>query len=82
MTESQWQASRDPQAMLTFLRSRGGFSPRKARLFACACCRRIWPLLEFQEGRKAVEVGERFADGVDQVWIMLCQSSRSGAISV
>jgi hypothetical protein len=38
-------------------------STRKLRLFLCACCRRVWPKISRYDHRRAVEVGERFADG-------------------
>jgi hypothetical protein len=60
MTEAEWQASEQPRSMLNFLR--GKASARKLRLFACACCRRIWHLLD-EAQRRGVVVAERFADG-------------------
>jgi hypothetical protein len=60
MTEADWLDCADPGAMLTYLGERA--SPRKKRLFACACVRRLWPLLD-ERLRLAVKVAERCADG-------------------
>src|SRR5262249_16765004 len=49
--------------MLEFLTGIGRLTERKARLFACACVRRVWHLLRHDQSRQAVEVTERFVDG-------------------
>jgi hypothetical protein len=75
VTEQEWNRCTSPQKMLEALRGRA--SDRKLRLFACACFRRLPPLLtnktRYRRARttpayvrravKAVTVSERFADG-------------------
>ena len=60
MTESEWLECTNPTPMLEFLR--GKASDRKLRLFASACCRRIWSASKRKGSRNAVEVCETYAD--------------------
>jgi hypothetical protein len=62
MTEAEWLACTDPEAMLRFLADR--VSLRKQRLFALACARRVAPLWDDARGWLALELAERFADDV------------------
>jgi hypothetical protein len=62
MTENEWLACSDPESMLTFLK--GKVSDRKLRLFACACCRRVQELAQFEVLRGAVDMSEQYADGL------------------
>jgi hypothetical protein len=66
MTEEEWQAGRRPREMLRFLYGR--VSDRKLRLFACACVRRRWHLLQDERSRAAVDAAERYADGQLEGW--------------
>jgi hypothetical protein len=62
VTEAEWMAAAEVPVLLDFLVKKGGV--RKRRLFACACVRRIWHLLDDPRSRRAVEVAEEFADGI------------------
>jgi hypothetical protein len=73
MKEAQWNSSTDPGAMLRSLRARRQNRPseRKMRLYCCACCRRLGPLLRDRRFQKAIDVAERHADGQaseDELW--------------
>ena len=61
MDEAEWLACKDPTPMLGFLCGRA--SERKLRLFACACCRKVWHHMTSDRSRHAVGAAERFADG-------------------
>jgi hypothetical protein len=56
MTEQQWLGCERPDPMLECLRGKG--SDRKLRLFACACCRRVGPFLEYHRSRQAVDYAD------------------------
>src|SRR5262249_5804004 len=49
MTEAEWLNCTNPRTMLEFLKGRA--RERKLRLFACACCRRVWHLMDAQESQ-------------------------------
>jgi hypothetical protein len=78
MTETEWLACTNPQPMLEFLRRKA--SDRKVRLFAVACCRRVWSSLEHEEFRDAVRRAESFADGLADRAEMLQAHEKACAI--
>ena len=68
MTEEQWIACRKVDAPLWFLGdarkvARSPKGRRKLRLFACACCRQVWELIQGEDARRLVELAEAWADG-------------------
>ncbi len=63
MNEEQWLASDDPAPMIRWLLFLPLARARKLRLFGCACVREVWPQLNDERSRRAVEVAERYADG-------------------
>ncbi|VTR95537.1 Uncharacterized protein OS=Sorangium cellulosum (strain So ce56) GN=sce5710 PE=4 SV=1 [Gemmata massiliana] len=88
MTEAEWLACADPTPMHNFLClglkvSRTKLGRRKLRLHACSCGRRVWHLLNNQSHR-AIEVAERFAEGLatttelEKMWRRVCDSVTCG----
>src|SRR5262245_57724142 len=77
MTKQEWLTCSDPQAMLHFLW--GISTGRKLRLFGCACCRQVWDLLTEECFRNAVEVAERFAEGLANSRELAAAKKASGA---
>src|SRR4051794_11782608 len=61
MDEEGWLGCEDPKALADHLGPAA--SPRKLRLYHCACCRRVWEHIG-ERSRQAVEVAERFSDGL------------------
>ena len=78
MIEAEWLACADPEPMLKFLRGKAG--DRKVRLFAVACCWRVWTSLEHEECRDAVRKAESFADGLADRAGMLQAHEKAAAI--
>jgi hypothetical protein len=63
VNEQEWAVCDNPDEMLNFLQGTGCASERKLRLFAVACCRRIWHLMTDDRSRRIVVVSELDADG-------------------
>jgi hypothetical protein len=80
MTEAEWAACTNPTAALTFLR--GQASDRKMRLFAVACCRKLWEFIRDERLRKATDVAEQFADaGVTASELRAADESTAGLLT-
>jgi hypothetical protein len=65
MDQKTWISYLWPEPMLEFLHGitvHGERHNRKLRLFACACCRRVWDALEHPAAQNAVRAAERYAD--------------------
>jgi hypothetical protein len=64
VTEAEWVNEHRPRFLVEYLRQRRSVrSDRKLRLFAVACARQLWPLLNDGRCRRAIETAERVADG-------------------
>jgi len=62
MTQAEWLRGKSPGKLLNFLRQAA--TQRKLLLAACACCRRNWDRLTDERSRYAIELVERYADGL------------------
>jgi hypothetical protein len=60
MAEQEWLDSSDPARLLELVRST--IHARKLRLFAVACCRRIYHILTDPRSRELVDLAEQIAD--------------------
>jgi hypothetical protein len=77
VSEQDWARCTDPQQLLRVLR--GKASDRKLRLFACACCRRVWHLFPDDCNRDLVAAVEDRPDGTrddPELWEAIVASSR------
>ena len=61
MTEEEWLDTNTAPWLIDYIAERT--SERKLRLFACAACRRIWSVMQYEVSRQAVEFSERYAEG-------------------
>jgi hypothetical protein len=76
VTEAEWLAAIDPRPVLqcqllprgreteSLLKRLCKASDRKLRLFACACCRRLWDRMQLDQSRSMVEATEAYVDGL------------------
>ncbi len=62
MTDDEWLDAANLTWLLKALRTT--VADRKLRLFGVGCCRRVWYLLADEHSRQAVEIAERYADGL------------------
>jgi hypothetical protein len=75
-TAEEWLASNNPWHLLSSIPNR--LTDRKLRLFACACCRRVWHLLPDPANRDLVATVEDRPDGTRDdpvLWAALVASS-------
>lgn len=66
MTVTQWDSAHNPDDLLRYLQRKKRCLPsaRKLRLFGCACVNRIHGFLADERLAKAIEVSERYSDGL------------------
>lgn len=63
MTRDGWNNTHFPLPLLRFLADNRSLTPRKARLFACACCRLKTDIITLDDRHTIAGLAEEFADG-------------------
>src|SRR4051812_5822287 len=58
VTEEEWTAGEDPDALLDAAKAMKRLPARKARLFAGSCFRLVWDLIRADDIRLAVEMSD------------------------
>ena len=74
-----WLTTADPQEMLRLLGDQA--SPRKLRLFACACVRKVERLLTDPVSRDTLALAERHAEGAVSLAELLAQGDRAELVA-
>jgi hypothetical protein len=64
ITEKEWFAAKSVVPLREWVKDHLKTALRKQRLFATACCYRLWDHLKDERSRKAIEASEKFADGM------------------
>ena len=59
--QERWRRSKNPYTLAQLVKQRGVEDPRKFRLIAAACIRRVWSKLNAEQ-RRALEIVEQYAD--------------------
>src|SRR5580698_10608161 len=80
MNEAEWFACDEPETLLEFVRSQT--TPRRCRLLAASFCRHVLPLTRERRCHSAVEIAERFADGLVSLEEMLTISEEVADVYV
>jgi hypothetical protein len=82
VTEEEWNACVHPRKLFDWWHYlQGNLAPRKRRLLACACCRRIWKELWAEELHRAVEAAEQYADGLINSADLAVAQARAEAVA-
>jgi hypothetical protein len=80
MTEDEWLNAKSVGPLRDWCEDHRRRARRKQRLFACACCRRLWDHLTDPRSRAAVEAAEAFADGkIDKKALNRARASATSA---